>query len=369
MSSEMSSEREAVPVGTYLRGGLAALSVAAAAIHFAVVFEHFAEYWLFGVFFVVASWAQLAWAGLVVWRPRRWVLWAGAGGNLLILVAYVLSRTTGLPLGPEPGSPEPVGGLDLACALFEVLLVAGAVLLARPTERRVAPARGRAALLAGVALVVAVTTAVFTPTLGGPEGPAGMASTDMSGGHAPATDGGMREQGSTAPPTAAQIAAADRLIQQTTQAIARYADVNAAIAAGYQPLTAVDTGNETHYFNHAYDTDLLDPQHPQALVYATVPGHAPVLLGAMFTAPKGTTGPQVGGSLTRWHEHLISCVGGTVKVSDASTHRPCRSSFTGRWTFPMLHVWTVPGYPGGPFSDDLSGKSITAAAQRALQNP
>ena len=35
--------------------GLAALSVGAAAIHFAVVFEHFEEYTLYGVFFLVIS--------------------------------------------------------------------------------------------------------------------------------------------------------------------------------------------------------------------------------------------------------------------------------------------------------------------------
>jgi hypothetical protein len=41
----------------YLVGGLAALSVGAAAIHFAVTFEHFDEYVLYGVFFLIISWA------------------------------------------------------------------------------------------------------------------------------------------------------------------------------------------------------------------------------------------------------------------------------------------------------------------------
>jgi len=35
--------------------------VGAAAIHFAVIFEHFDEYTLYGVFFLVISWAQLVW--------------------------------------------------------------------------------------------------------------------------------------------------------------------------------------------------------------------------------------------------------------------------------------------------------------------
>ena len=42
----------------YLLGGLAALSVGAATIHFAVVFEHFTEYALYGVFFLVVAWPR-----------------------------------------------------------------------------------------------------------------------------------------------------------------------------------------------------------------------------------------------------------------------------------------------------------------------
>ena len=38
--------------------GLAALSVGAAAIHFAVTFEHFTEYTLYGAFFLVISWPR-----------------------------------------------------------------------------------------------------------------------------------------------------------------------------------------------------------------------------------------------------------------------------------------------------------------------
>src|SRR5215467_11387989 len=52
----------------YLLGGLAALSAGAAAIHFAVVFEHFAEYAPYGVFFLVISWAQVIWPVVLLWR-------------------------------------------------------------------------------------------------------------------------------------------------------------------------------------------------------------------------------------------------------------------------------------------------------------
>src|SRR5215470_13394658 len=50
----------------YLAGGLAALSVGAAAIHFAVTFAHFNEYLLYGVFFLIIAWAQMIWAAAAV---------------------------------------------------------------------------------------------------------------------------------------------------------------------------------------------------------------------------------------------------------------------------------------------------------------
>src|SRR5262252_556789 len=85
----------------YVLGGMAALSVGAAAIHFAVVFEHFAEYTLYGVFFLVISWAQLIWPVVLLWRPSRLWLWLGMAGNAVVLMVYVASRTAGLPFGPD----------------------------------------------------------------------------------------------------------------------------------------------------------------------------------------------------------------------------------------------------------------------------
>ena len=97
----------------YLLGGLASLSAGAAAIHFAVIFEHFADYALYGAFFLVIAWAQMIWAAVVLWRPSRLWLWLGAAGNALVVVVYVASRTAGLPIGPDVGNPEPAGGLDV----------------------------------------------------------------------------------------------------------------------------------------------------------------------------------------------------------------------------------------------------------------
>ena len=379
----------------YVLGGLAALSVGAAAIHFAVVFEHFAEYTLYGVFFLVLSWAQLIWPVVLVWRPSRLWLWLGIAGNAIVLVVYVASRTAGLPFGPDLHNAESVGALDVVSCVLEFALIAGcAALLWRPSLMdRPVPRRGAVASTAGLvavpALVIAATTAVMTPGWAGPEGPAGMAgmgsgsssssaasaqsqSSDLTSGMGDmgSTDGqpDMKMYGSTAPPTAAQVTAAARLISQTDASLKRYANVQAAFAAGYTYV--LKTNGEEHLLydgpNPAYQG--LNPQDPSSLVYAiNVPHHAPILLGAMYIMPDQGNGPQIGGGLTRWHSHLVTCVNGQQIIAgfNVALRGGCDpATWQDRYTSQMLHVWVVP-YPGGVFSDDLS-KSATDSAVRAV---
>jgi hypothetical protein len=116
----------------YLLGGLAALSVGAAAVHFAVVFEHFAEYVLYGAFFLVISWAQLIWPAVLLWRPSRLWLWLGIAGNAVVIAVYAASRTVGLPFGPDLHHAESVGALDVVSCVLEFGLVVGCAALLRP---------------------------------------------------------------------------------------------------------------------------------------------------------------------------------------------------------------------------------------------
>jgi hypothetical protein len=369
----------------YILGGLASLSVGAAAIHFAVIFEHFAEYALYGAFFLVIAWAQMIWAAVVLWRPSRLWLWLGLAGNALVAVVYVASRTTGLPIGPDVGHPEPAGGLDVVSVVLELALIAGcAALLWRPSladrpVRRFGTIGTAVSLAAVPAFVVAVTAAVMTPALAGPEGPAGMAGMASKPGTPTAPGMGdmgttaglpdMKMYGSTAPPTAAQVIAAGQLIKKTDASLARYRSVQAAFAAGYTYV--LRTNGEEHLLydgvNPAYAG--LNPQHPSSLVYAiNVPRHAPILLGAMYIEGDRTNGPQIGGSLTRWHAHLVVCEGGkpTIAGFGVQLRGLCNpGTWHDRYTAQMLHVWVVP-YPGGPFSDDLSAAATNAAVRAVL---
>ena len=394
--SQRDGEKSRVAPATarpYLLGALASLSAAAAAIHFAVVFEHFKDYTLYGVFFLVLAWAQLIWPAVLLWRPSRPWLWLGVAGNAAVLAVYVASRTVGLPFGPDLHHPEQAGGLDVMSCVLEFALITGcAALLWRPSladrpVRRRGGVAAAAALLAVPVLVIAATAAVMTPGWAGPEGPAGMASgsgmaaSSGSGtaassaspagmGDMGSTDGlpDMRMYGETAPPTASQVLAAGQLIKATDATLARYQNVQAAFAAGYTYV--LRTNGEEHLLYEGPDPAYngLNPQHPSSLVYAiNVPHHAPILLGAMYIENGDTNGPQVGGSLTRWHSHLVVCQNGKPTVAGFGVHLrgSCNpATWHDTYTSQMLHVWVVP-YPGGVFSDDLS-QAATDSAVRAV---
>lgn len=133
-------------VSEALRFAVALASAGAATIHFAVIAQHLEEYWLFGSFFIGVAILQLAWATVVLYLPSPAVYLAGLVGNAAVAATWVVSRTTGLPLGPESGEPEPVGVADTVATAFEVLVAAGALLLLlRMASRRRPLARFTAA--------------------------------------------------------------------------------------------------------------------------------------------------------------------------------------------------------------------------------
>lgn len=141
---------------------LAVVSLATAAIHFAVMGEHFEEYAPFGVFFSVVAWLQALWALAVIVAPSRRVLVSGLVGNALVVVVWLVSRTTGLPLGPEPGAPEPAAFLDVLSTLLEVGIVIGtaALLVRRPGLGRGRRGGAIVVTLLAILLMVLTTAAV-----------------------------------------------------------------------------------------------------------------------------------------------------------------------------------------------------------------
>jgi hypothetical protein len=148
----------------------ALLSAGAAAIHASAAGPHFGEHVVLGALFAVTAVAQAAWAALVLTAPSARLLAAGVAGNVGVVVAWAMSRTIGLPFGPEP--PEPVGAIDLAATSFEVVIVAASVLLlaAGGPYRAVSGRAAKRFATVGAVAVVALTAAAYAATPGGATG-------------------------------------------------------------------------------------------------------------------------------------------------------------------------------------------------------
>jgi hypothetical protein len=151
---------------------LALLSAGAAGVHGGVTAEHFREAAIFGAFFAVLGGLQLAWAARILVRPSSPMLACGAVGNALVILTWALSRTVGVPLGPEPGVPETVGFVDAATTALEVGIVVGCVLaLCLKTARwlRAPYARG---VGIGVSIIAGGLAMLALSAAGRPEGSA-----------------------------------------------------------------------------------------------------------------------------------------------------------------------------------------------------
>jgi hypothetical protein len=146
----------------------AAMAVAAACllgaegIHTAVIAEHFAEWWAEGAFFFALSIVEGALAATLLLAPARRTCRAAVLASIATIAVWAWSRTTGLPIGPEAGYPEPVGRADTIATLLEALTALALVPLILPNPRPRQPARlerrphrSARAAVAGVALITA----------------------------------------------------------------------------------------------------------------------------------------------------------------------------------------------------------------------
>jgi hypothetical protein len=114
----------------------AALSLAAAGIHFSVIQEHLEVDVAEGVFFFGIGVFQVIWAQVYLLRDSSRVAQVGALVNAAVVVLWVVSRTIGLPYGPTPWVPEGIGLVDLFATSFEIGLIG--VLLPRALPQRFA---------------------------------------------------------------------------------------------------------------------------------------------------------------------------------------------------------------------------------------
>ena len=152
-----------------LRMVLAFLSVDAALIHFAVIEQHFTEYWLYGAFFAAVGLFELVWAVLIMAGPSRPLYAASVAVNALTVTAYVVTRTVGLLVGPAAQRTEKIGFGDLTSTVFEGVLVIGSILLLFRSWGRtpMRPATSEALIGTAAVIVVAPTILALFSTVGG----------------------------------------------------------------------------------------------------------------------------------------------------------------------------------------------------------
>jgi hypothetical protein len=133
---------------------LAAGLLGAAAIHAAVLPEHFDEWLAAGAFFVALTLAEAAAAAAVLAWDRAWRtpgLVAAVVVSAGPLLVWLVSRTVGLPFGPEAFEPESVGVADvLSCLLELTTLTIALALLRRHRQARAWSRQGVALALTAV---------------------------------------------------------------------------------------------------------------------------------------------------------------------------------------------------------------------------
>lgn len=106
----------------------ASFAFAAAALHFLVTPDHFAELWQHGLFMLTVGLAQVA-CGVLLLRTRgrsAAVRRAAIVGNAVVALVAVVAYTTGLPAWlPGGGAPEALNLPVIAATLAELGVVAG----------------------------------------------------------------------------------------------------------------------------------------------------------------------------------------------------------------------------------------------------
>jgi hypothetical protein len=380
-------------VGRYLGWFLAALSVAAGAIHLAVAGEHFDLTWWHGVFFAVVGWGQLAWAAAVVVRPSRRLLLLGTLGNLAVVITWADSRLWGIPFGPESFEPESVSLADALSTGFEVgiVLLTAAVLL-RPAlaQRSLRPALGLAGLgTTGVAIAV-VSTMALSPSFaaehhhGGEEaaghdhadamdhadGEAHAAEGDHAEGHTntivaadgtwPCEQSDVANEGNSGhghrgpvpwtPMDAETQAEYEEQVHQAYAVAARFPTVADAEAAGYHMITPYVPCIAAHYIKSGALANPFDPSEPEILLYmGTEPDDRIVGLSFLVFSEPDVPPEGFPGENDPWHVHTQLCLGGDrgqVLGDETTTDEDCEAR--GGRVVPlddlwMTHMWPVAG--------------------------
>jgi hypothetical protein len=357
-----------------------ASSMGAGAIHAAAIGVH-SEHRQAVIAFTVVAVVQLAWGAAMLARPGRLLVALGAVAQVAILGGWALAKSSGISFVDGMEQAEGIqlaDGLAAGLAITAVLAAAGS--LAGLGTRSLA---GSPLLTAGVAVCLGAL-AVPGMLSAGSHSHAGGAHSD--GGHAHGAEAAAGDDHAGAdhgeavvPPkpfdpnlpidlggvegvTLAEQAEAENLLAVTLYKLPQFSDPAAVGDLGFVSIGDGALGHE-HYLNFANMNDdrILDPDHPESLVFDTsvTPKR---LVAAMYMLNPGDTldtVPDVGGRLVQWHIHDNLCFSGSRVAGLTDADGQCRDGLSKGTETPMVHVWIEP-HPCGPFAalEGIAGGSV-----------
>jgi hypothetical protein len=343
-----------------------AASISAGAIHAGAIGAH-AEHPQSAKTFAVVALVQVGWGVLALLRPTRRIALLGAALSGVLFISWVAAKMRGLPFIDGLGDKEPPQFADTLCAALALVSTIAAAKVAfwfRPLKSRPVLATTSAALLVALALPGMIEAGNHvhshgTPTQAVVVGANGKAQVVTATAAVPTHpyDPNLPIDLSGVPGvTPEQQARAENLVAITLIRLPQWADSAKAEAAGYKSIGDGLTGDE-HLINWSYinDDHVLDPDHPESLVYNVRSGHR-VLESAMFMLPPGSSldkVPDIGGALTQWHIHNNLCFTSdpvsphVAGLTDGSGN--CHAPTVKLEPVPMIHVWITKN-PCGPFA-------------------
>lgn len=118
------------------------------------------------------------------------------------------------------------------------------------------------------------------------------------------------------PPTAGDSARAASIARELRASIAKYKDVRVAVKDGYRQFAPGVKGQKVLHFTRGRSAVRavfsFDAAQPTSLLYRPVEGGDPVLIGAMYTAPRRSSledlDQRVPLSVAKWHRHINFCL-------------------------------------------------------------
>lgn len=355
----VAGDRSIGPPASGLALVAAACSAGAGLAHAAMTPTHVAEWPTEGRAFAILAVAQLVAAAAVVLRPGRASFAALVAVQVPAIAGWAWSRTTGLPFGPNAGSPESIGWVDAVTTALEVgALLLGLRLLVTAAGHDDDGHAHSVRPPAWAALASFVVVAGVAGLVASPEGQHGHGGDDAQE-HAHAGPPAL-----TVPLTPAVRGELGRELTVAREVALRHPTVADATEAGLMQAGPFTPGSASHFVDisvgMAEDFDL---EKPLAWLYSGTNPDS-VLVGVMYytatnDSPEGFEGP-----LDVWHQHSGACYrlesDGTIFVPFSPDHdgtKPECEKAGGEFieqTGWMVHAWVAPGWdsPQGVFSHD-----------------